>query len=200
MREFSKKDINEIKKCLLEGKVIAFPTDTVFGLGCVYDDKDAIDKIYIAKNRDYSKTLPMMCNGLKMINEVAYINEKSSKVIESFMPGAITIIFNKKESIPDYVTGGKSTIAIRVPDDDFIIKLISELGKPMLVTSANVSGEPSLFKWEEVKEKIGNKIDGLVCENAFSDMASTIVDCTKEDIKILREGPISKETILESLL
>ena len=141
-----------------------------------------------------------MCNGLEMIKEVAKINEKSAVIIERFMPGAITIIFNKKENIPDYVTGGKSTIAIRVPDDEFIIDLINSLGKSMLVTSANISGEPSLFRWEEVKEKIGDKIDGLVCENAFSDQASTIVDCTLEEIKILREGPISKEEILESLL
>ena len=173
---------------------MAFPTDTVFGLGCIMD-KDAIKRIYTAKGRDFNKPLPMMCDGLKMIKKVAYVNKKAEKVINRFTPGALTVVLNKKEKIDDYITQGNTTIAIRVPDDEWILDLIKKIG-PIMVTSANISNEGSLLKWEDVYDSMKGKIDGIVCEDARGDKASTIVDLTGE-IKILREGPISLDELKE---
>ena len=199
MKLYRKDETEKIKEDLLNGQIIAFGTDTVFGLACVYDDPEAIEKIYEAKDRDHSKSLPMMCSDFEMIEKAAYINEKARRIMKTFMPGAITIIFRKKEEMPDYVTSGKDSIGIRIPDDEWILKLIDLVGKPLLVTSANISGEPPLFKWEEVKEKLEGRIDGLLMEDARGDASSTVVDCTKEDIRILREGPISIEEIEKAI-
>lgn len=197
MIRYKKEDIEKVKEDLLNGKIVAFPTDTVFGLACIMDEK-AISKVYEAKGRSFDKPLPMMCNGLKMIEEVAYVDENSRKLINKFMPGAITLIFNKKECVKDYVTMNKNTIGIRVPNDEWILNLITELNMPILVTSANISGDGSLLKWEDVYACMNGKIDGIVTEDARGDKASTIVDCSDE-IKVLRQGPISEKEIMEAL-
>lgn len=195
--KYTKDDIKTIINRLSSGDIIAFPTDTVFGLACIMDI-EAIKKVYIAKGRDFKKPLPMMCNSLKMISDVAYINDDAKKLIDSFMPGAITIVFKKKVYIDDYITQGLKTIGIRVPDDEWILKLIDGVGMPIMVTSANISNTGSLLKWEDVYESMNGKIDGIVTEDARGDSSSTIVDVT-EEVKILREGPISMEDIERAL-
>ena len=190
-------DKEKIITQMMEGGIIAFPTDTVFGLGCIMDE-EAIKRIYIAKGRDFRKPLPMMCDSLKMIKKVAHTGRKAEKIIRKFTPGALTVILNKKEEIPDYVTQGNKTIGIRVPDDEWILGLINKIGKPIMVTSANISNEGSLLKWNDVYDAMNGKIDGIVCEDAGGDKASTIVDLT-DDIKILREGPISLDELKEAL-
>ena len=199
MKRYEKKDIREIRDALLRGEIIAFGTDTVFGLACIYDDEKAIRKVYEAKDRDTSKALPMMCADIDMIEKVAYVSSKAFRLMKAFMPGAITIIYEKKDVISDLVTCGLPTIGIRMPDDDWIRKLIKLCGRPLLVTSANISNEASLFRWEEVEKKLEGRIDGIVMEDARGDRASTIVDCSEEDIRILRSGPISEEDIMNAL-
>ena len=188
-------DKNKIINSLISGGILAFPTDTVFGLGCIMDRK-AIEKIYEVKGRSFDKPLPMMCSNLKMIEEVAYVSEKAKKIIDAFVPGPLTLIFKKKENVEDYITQGKKTIGIRVPDDAFILDMIDSLGMPLMVTSANNSGEPSLAKWKDVYGIMKGKIDGIVCEDARGEVSSTIIDVS-DDIKILREGPISLAQIME---
>ena len=193
--KYKKMDKNKIINSLISGGILAFPTDTVFGLGCIMDRK-AIEKIYEVKGRSFDKPLPMMCSNLKMIEEVAYVSEKAKKIIDAFVPGPLTLIFKKKENVKDYITQGKKTIGIRVPDDAFILDLIDSLGMPLMVTSANNSGEPSFAKWKDVYGVMKGKIDGIVCEDARGEVSSTIIDVS-DDIKILREGPISLAQIME---
>jgi len=193
---YKKEDLLIIAEELKKGKIVAFPTDTVFGLGCVYDNENAKNAIMVAKGRDEKKALPLMCTK-ELIETVACVNDKEKKAIDTFMPGAITIIFKKKD-LPDFVTCGMDTVAIRVPDDNWIIELIQTVGKPLLVTSANLSDKGSLLKWSEVIADMDNRIDGIVLEDARGDKASTIVSLYAET-KILREGPITKEKIIEVL-
>lgn len=193
--KYTKQDLNRIEESLLKGEIIAFPTDTVFGLGCIVN-KQAIDKIYEAKGRSFDKPLPMMCNGLEMIEKVAKVSEDAKKIINKFVPGALTLIFNKKDNVEDFVTNGKPTIGIRVPDDKWILDLISGLNQPLLVTSANLSDTGSLTRWEDVYSQLNGKIDGIVCEDASGDSSSTIIDVT-DKVKLLREGPISLQDIME---
>ncbi len=195
---FSKMDTDKIIRTLREGGIVAFPTDTVFGLACLME-KSAIDKVYDAKGRSFDKPLPMMCNSLAMIRENAYVSEKAERIIDRFVPGPLTLIFRKKENVEDYVTMGKETIGIRVPDDEFILDLITRLGEPILVTSANLSGEASLTGWEDVLSSLDKRIDAIVCEDARGEAASTILDMTEEEIRVLREGPISFKEIQETL-
>lgn len=197
-KTLNSKDIDEVISILRNGGIVAFPTDTVFGLGCLIN-KEAIKKVYEAKGRSFDKPLPMMCNSSKMISEVAYVSDNAKKIIDKFIPGALTLIFKKKENIEDYVTNGKNTIGIRIPDDKWILELINRLNTPILVTSANLSDTGSLLKWEDVLKQLDNHIDAIVCEDARGESSSTIVDVTDEDIKVLRQGPIKLEDIKEVL-
>ena len=187
--KYTKNDLEIIASKLLNKELIAFPTDTVFGLACVMDEQ-AIKKVYEAKGRDFNKPLPVMCSNIEMIEDIAYVDDETKKIINKFMPGALTIVFKKKENVAEYVTQGKQTIGIRVPDDEWIIKLINTIGKPIMVTSANISDSGSLLKWGDVYEQMKNQIDGIVCEDARGDKSSTIIDVS-DGLKLLREGPIS---------
>lgn len=195
--KYSKMDKDKIINTLISGGILAFPTDTVFGLACIMDEK-AIKKIYKAKGRDFNKPLPIMCNSLKMIKSIAKVNKNEKKLIDKFTPGPITIIFNKKDNLEEYVNNGLDTIGIRIPDDEFILDLIESINAPLMVTSANISNTGSLLKWEDVYESMKNKIDGIVCEDSKGNEASSIVD-VRDEIKILRQGPISINQIKEAL-
>lgn len=194
---FNKEEKKKVVETLRNDGIVAFPTDTVFGLGCIIN-KEAISKIYEAKGRSFDKPLPMMCNSLEMIESVAIVSEDAKKIINKFVPGALTLIFNKKAEIEDYVTNGKPTIGIRVPDDKWILDLIEELGQPILVTSANLSDTGSLLSYKDVLAQLDGRIDGIVCADATGETSSTIIDVTN-DIKLLRQGPITLDQIMEAL-
>ena len=178
MKLYETNEIERIKNDLLNGEVVAFGT-------------------YNAKNREARKALPMMCKSVDIIKEVAYVSDDAYKIMKAFMPGAITIIYKKRPCISDLATSGMDTIGIRIPNDDFVLSLLREVEKPLLVTSANISNEPSELKWEEVYKKLDGRIDGIVKRDASGSSSSTIVDCSGEEIKILRQGPISEKEIRE---
>lgn len=195
---YTKEQIEEVVNELSLGKVIAFPTDTVFGLGVVYDDKEALYALKHAKIRPETKPIPMMVSSLQQIEEVAYVSDKAKKLIRAFMPGAFTIVLKRKESIPSYITNDLDTIAIRMPDDVFVLELMERLNKPMLVSSANISEQHSCSTSEEVMQQLDGRIDGVVCGKSKSATASTIVSAI-EEIKILREGEVTIDMIQDKL-
>lgn len=192
---YDKTQLEEVSEAVIAGKLIAFPTDTVYGLGVRYDDENALNRLKQAKIRPSSKPIPMMVSNLSQIEEVAYVNDTAKCLIEQFMPGAFTIVLEKKKSVADYVTNGLSTIAIRMPNDAFVLGIMEHLKKAMLVSSANISNEQSCSNGEDVLKQLDGRIDGIVMGESMSDVASTIVDATSDEIKILREGPISEEMI-----
>lgn len=199
MKILKENQLDVLVEILNDGGIIAFPTDTVYGLGCRYDSKEAIDKIKQAKLRDASKPLPMMCASIEEMKKVAFLSDDALKVAHAFMPGALTMVLKKnKELILDYITNGLDTIGIRIPDDPFVLGLLQRLGCPMLVTSANLSNQPSLYQGSDVIACLGPTLDAIVLGTAPGKVASTLVDMS-EDMKILREGPITKEKIEEAL-
>ncbi|MBR2802143.1 MAG: threonylcarbamoyl-AMP synthase [Erysipelotrichaceae bacterium] len=195
---YAPQQLEEVAAVLKEGKVIAFPTDTVFGLGCVYDDPAAVERVKKAKERDEGKPLPMMCSSAEMTEKAAVVSEDAKKLMRRFCPGALTLVMKKREEVPAFVTNGRDTIAIRIPDDPWILELIDHIGKPLLVTSANISGEPSLQYWQEVREKLNGRIDGIVTADAGSSTASTIIDLS-DGFRLLRQGKITEEELKEVL-
>ena len=135
---------------------------------------------------------------VEQMKQVALVDERIEKIANQFLPGALTLVVNVKESVDSAYTNGLSTIAIRIPDEKFILDVIDELNCPILVTSANQSGEKTALTSDDVYEQLP-KIDGIVLGTCKALQASTIVDCTKENLQILRPGPISLEE-LESVL
>lgn len=199
MKIYDKSEIDTIALELKNGKVIAFPTDTVYGVSVIYDDLVALENLKRAKGRPETKPIPTMVASLEQIRKIALVDDRALKVIKSFMPGAITIILPKKDEVSDYITNGKKTIAIRMPNDDFILKLIDKCGRPLLVSSANLSGGDNSFTTNDVLAQLDGRIDGVVEGTAGGKLASTIVDLTDDNITILREGPISYEEIVKTL-
>lgn len=195
----NKNEILDIIECVKKGGVVAFPTDTVYGLGVVYDDEDALNRLKLSKGRPDNKPIPMMIASVEQLDSVAILNEEAYQLMEAFMPGAITLIVKKKTSVPDYVTNGFETIGCRMPDDDFILEMITHLNKPMLVTSANLSGEPTGTTFEEVRDKFDDRIDMIVKGECGSGQSSTIVELTSDHPKIIRVGEISEVEIMKVL-
>ena len=191
--------IEEIADLLREGKLVAFPTDTVFGLACIYDNEDAIQAMKIAKERPDSKPFPLMVGSKEQIGDIALVDNRCANIIERWMPGALTLVMKKKESVPAFVTNGEDTIAIRMADDEFVLRLINAVGKPLLVTSANISNQPSATCDSEALAQLDGRIEGVVIGNSLGARASTIIDVTNKELVVLREGPISLERILFTL-
>ena len=194
----TRQDIQEVCDIIAHDGVAAFPTETVYGLGIKYGSKQALDKLMEAKNRDYSKAITLMVANKQDIETYAYVNEDAKKIIEAFMPGMITLVFRKKESVDPLMTNGKETIGIRIPDHEDVLSLLQKVG-PMLVTSANLSNHPNTTCTKEVLEQLDGRIDIVVDGKTSDNIASTVIDVSQDEIKILREGKITKADIEEVL-
>lgn len=192
------KDIKSVYEVIKNHGVAAFPTETVYGVGVKFGSRDALDKLMEAKNRDYSKAITLMVADKKDIEKYAYVSEDARKIIEAFMPGMITLVFKKQESVDPVMTNGKETIGIRIPDHEYVLSLLKKVG-PMLVTSANLSNHPNTTCTSEVLEQLDGRIDIIVDGKTSDNVASTVVDVTGSEIKILREGKITRKEIEEVL-
>lgn len=195
---YKKSDKAAIINALMSGKTVAFPTDTVYGLGVIYD-KHALDALKRAKGRSEAKPIPTMVASYEQLTQIAELNDAAKKLIEAFMPGALTLVLKKKDHVPEFVTNGNDTIAVRMPKDSFVLSVIQGCGGPLLVSSANRSDEPNTYTAAEVLEQLDGKIDAIVCGNAGGKSASTIIDVSEAELKVLRIGEISEADIRKAI-
>lgn len=189
--------LSEVSNAIKEGKLVVFPTETVYGIGANALDSSAVKKIFKAKKRPSDNPLIVHVSNKKMINSVAKNVTKIEKLlIDNFMPGPFTIILEKKDIIPDVVTCSMATVGIRMPSNKIARKLIEMSDTPIAAPSANVSGKPSgtdIYDIiDELKDKVDYIIDGGKCKIGLE---STVVKVEKEKVKILRPGKITKEDI-----
>lgn len=198
MKILKQNQLNEAAKTLKEGGLIAFPTETVYGFGVIYDNKESYDRLIKVKRRPPEKPFTLMCADLEDINEYAEINDVAEKLIKAFMPGQFTIILKAKKSLPSWAISKEGNVGIRISSDEMVRELIRKVEKPLLVPSANRSGESPLNHDYEVKEKFENEIDALIEGSSTSTVPSTIVLVDK-NITIIREGLITKKDILKVL-
>ncbi len=179
----------QLKKEDLEGKLICFPTDTVYGVGAIATDKKAVEKIYQMKRRNNKKPLPVLCSNIDQIKEyVDEIDDTIAALMKKYWPGALTIIFNKKPGVGDHLSD--NTIAFRMPNSKIALDIINRFS-PIATTSVNMSGEKEINNIDEIEEKFADWIDYIVTDEAYlSNIPSTVVDATGVFPKILREGNI----------
>jgi len=200
------KNINNeiIKKAagiLQGGGLVAFPTETVYGLGANGLNADACRKIYEAKGRPSDNPLILHIGDISQLDMIVKeIPKKAEAIINKYWPGPITIIFRKNDIVPDSVSGNMGTVAVRFPSNPVAKMLIKEAGIPVAAPSANTSGKPSPTKAQHVYDDMNGKIemiiDGGMCDVGLE---STIVDATGENIVILRPGAITKEMLEETV-
>lgn len=193
------KDIGEVATIIRNEGIVAFPTDTVYGLGIRYDSSIAVSKLKFVKKRSETKPFPMMVNSLKQIEMVADLDERDRFLITRWLPNALTIVFRKRKDLKDYVTNGLDTVAIRMRNDEFVLNIIDLLKVPLLVPSANISNEAPAKSHEEVLVQLDTMIDAVVIGKCTQGIPSTIISTVDEEIKLLREGPITLQEILDSL-
>lgn len=186
--------VNNLNEKLKNGAVIAFVTDTVWGLGCLPTSKIGVDKIYEIKGRDRSKPLILMSNCVNnLIPYVKNIPSLAKDLIDKYFAGALTIILEKSNKTPQTITSGKNTVGIRVPDNEFFQKLCSKIdGGVLATTSANLSNQPSSKSYNEALNSIGEYVDFVfedydcICKG----QESTVVLVEADSYKILRQGSV----------
>lgn len=186
-----------LSKCIKNGGVIVFPTETVYGIGANALDEKAVDRIYKIKGRNKAKPLIVLVNDIDMLNSIVEnVNDIHKKLIENFWPGALTIIFEKKDILPDNVTGGLSTVGVRIPGNEIVMQLICNAGVPITAPSANISGRLSIVDAKVVYGELRDKVDYIVDGGVTGiGIESTIVKVENGIVKILRKGKIQKEDI-----
>ncbi|MBR2756192.1 MAG: threonylcarbamoyl-AMP synthase [Lachnospiraceae bacterium] len=204
VRQTKTEDIKAAGEVLKQGGIVAFPTDTVYGLGAVFDDEKAVRKIFAAKGREEKKPLSILVADIVQVELLSEIKsgemaQKAERLMKKYWPGALTLIFQKKPGIPDAVTAGGETIGIRMPDMELTRELIRAAGKPLAAPSANTSGKRSSVSAREVLEDLDGKIDMVIDGGTCPvGVASTVVDMTGDTPVILREGVITAEMIAQA--
>ena len=197
MQRFKFDDIQSIAALMQKGGICVFPTDTVYGLGGVFDNPMVLPKIYGAKHRSAEKKIPFLVSDEAMIKAFLAdeIPHDMHRLIQIFSPGGITYILPGKPSIRDFAADD-GTVGVRIPNSPFLLNLIRTVGKPLLATSANISGQPDLHTMGEIERTFMNSIDGIVIGNqASSTIPSTIITFAEDLPRFLRVGSISKEDI-----
>lgn len=188
--------LSEPAKCLRQGGLVAFPTETVYGLGADALNETAAKRIYEAKGRPSDNPLIVHIAAVEDMEKLAYVNEMAKALAEAFWPGPLTIILPKKDIVPDGTTGGLDTVAIRMPSHPAALELIRQSGVYVAAPSANTSGRPSPTKASHVVEDMKGKIEYIVDGGAVGiGIESTIIDVSGEKPMILRPGFISKHML-----
>jgi len=182
---------------LKEGGVIAFPTDTVYGIGACISNEPAVKRIFDIKKRPLEMALPVLVADVEQMEKVANrLPMLACRLVEHFLPGALTLILPKSEEVPDIVTGSGKTVAVRIPDHPVPIALIKGLGEPITGTSANKSGDKSSTTALEVKRSLGDSVDFIIDGGESpGTKESTIIDFSGEKPKMVREGAIKRSEI-----
>lgn len=191
----------QIKSALDNKKIIAFPTDTVYGIGCDPDSMEAINNIYVLKNRPASMPLILLGSSIEQLEP--YVNKftlSARNLADKFWPGSLTMVMEKSSRVNKALTN-MDTIGIRVPAHKFLLEFLNFYGKPLATTSANISGTPSANDAQSIKENLDTPLLELVIDTgeSYHKTASSIADLSVNPPQILREGVIKADSILRIL-
>ena len=187
----------QIIDCLNSGGVIAYVTDTVWGLGCLPDNENAVKKIYEIKKREAQKPLILMSNEVyNLLDYVKPIPKIGQILIKKYFPGALTIVTDKSDKTPDYITSGMSTVGIRVPDNEIFREICSIIPNHVLATtSANLSHQPSAKTYEQALENMNGLADLIIPDYGYKakGLESTVCGVMNNELRIFRQGAVVLE-------
>ncbi|MFA6098903.1 MAG: L-threonylcarbamoyladenylate synthase [Patescibacteria group bacterium] len=185
--------IKQAVSIILAGGVVAYPTDTAYGLAANALDEKSIGKLFIIKHR-VQKPLPIIVNSLAMLSKVAEVTPKEKKLIAKYWPGPLTVIFNKKDSVPPFLTLGLPTIGVRIPDSLVAQALVKVCNKPLTSTSANITGKGNCYSPECVTRMFQDsetQPDLLLDAGDLPEVpVSTVAQVVDNKIKVIRKGPV----------
>ena len=189
--------IDRAIEILKAGGIVAFPTDTVYGLGANVFNLEAVERIYAVKQRSRRLPLPVLVADTTQLSAVVNsVPEIAQPLMERFWPGGLTLVLPRATSLPDSVTAGGNKVAIRIPDHVVPLTVIRGLGVPIIGTSANISDKPSVVTCQEVEQQLGGQVDLIIdVGRCPGGLESTVVDVTGEIPQVLRQGVIPEDEI-----
>ena len=195
--QFNDGDLTVAGKYVREGKLVAFPTETVYGLGANAYDVEAVKRTYVAKGRPSDNPLIVHVFCKEQIFDVAReVNDDALKIIDELMPASLTIVLPKKKAISDVITAGLDTVAIRMPSSVEAREFLKYAEVPVTAPSANLSGRPSPTTWQRVQEDLNGKISAILCGQPCNvGIESTVLDLSGKQPLILRPGVVTPQAI-----
>ena len=190
-------ELSKAIEALRNGDIVVYPTDTLYAFGVDIYNKDAVKKVFEVKKRPLDNPLPVAVSNLVDIEKIAFVSDIARDLAEYFLPGPLTMILNKKSVILDVVTGGLDNVAVRIPDNDVALELLSRYG-PITVTSANVHGKEVPDIISDIKMQFNSDDVAVYLDyGKLNGLPSTIVDMTAGKPRIVRDGAITKEEIFD---
>jgi len=180
--------IEKVVDCLKNGGVIAYPTDTYYGIGCDIMNKKAIERVYSIKRRDKSKPFSFICSDLKHISDYAKISNSAYRTLKRCLPGPYTFIFEGSKMVPKIMLTKRKSAGIRVPDHQICMDIIKTLGNPVISTSANLPDEEPMSEAWMIEEAFSNQIDMVIDGGPVPNRPSSVISLIDDEPEILREG------------
>ena len=186
---------------LQEGGLVAFPTDTLYGLGAVASHEEAVRRLFAAKQRPLDRPLPILIESAEAVDAMAAeVPPAARRLMDAFWPGGLTLVLRRHCGFLSLALGGGDTVAVRVPAHPVALELLRRLGEPLTGTSANLSGRPGPKTAQEVRSQLGDRVDLIVdggpCPGGVE---STVVDCTVDPPRVLREGAVAATRVATAL-
>ena len=195
-RIFGAKQVKLAAALIAKGELVAFPTETVYGLGADALNPEAVKKIFVAKGRPSDNPLIVHVTGIEDAKKLAFVTEKAEKLMKKFWPGPLTIVLKKRQIVPKEVTAGLATVAVRMPKNRIALELIRLSKKPIAAPSANLSGKPSTTSFGHVFDDLNGKVAGII-KSADSEIGleSTVIDLASKTPLLLRPGAVTFEQL-----
>jgi tRNA threonylcarbamoyl adenosine modification protein (Sua5/YciO/YrdC/YwlC family) len=180
--------ISRVVESLKDGRVIAYPTDTTYGIGCSIFCKKSIEKIYLMKQRDRRKPFSVICSSLSEISQYARVSNSAFKIIKRYLPGPYTFVFEATREVPDLLLTRQKTVGIRIPDNRICCDLVTALGNPIITTSANLSGEEPEGDPRRIADTFGSQLDFVIDGGILATDVSSVVSLIGAVPEVLRIG------------
>jgi tRNA threonylcarbamoyl adenosine modification protein (Sua5/YciO/YrdC/YwlC family) len=188
--------IDKSTKLLKIGKVVVFPTETVYGLGCDALNYQAVQRIYGIKKRNKKKHLPLMFSDFKSLSRFVDLTAFQESIIKKFSPGPITYIVNRKRNIKLKLFFPEK-IAVRIPNCKTTLRMLNGLKSPIVATSLNIANKKEITNFTQINKYIRNKVDHIICNNSeVNGISSTIIDISDDKIKLVRSGILNYNSLL----
>jgi len=193
-------DLEQAVQHLKDGGVVAIPTDTLYGLAADVFNPTALDRVFAVKGRPNDLALPVLVSSWEQVGKVAInVPPQAQALADRFWPGGLTLVLEKAPGVPDRLTAGGPTIAVRMPDHPVPIKLTNGLGGPITGTSANISGGPDLLTLAELTDQMAEQVDHIVQLGPEpKGTASTVIDITTGEPRLLRQGAVPFDLVVKT--
>jgi len=185
-------EIEKAVEILNKGGIVIFPTDTAFGIGCRIDNKEAIEKLFNTLKRSKDMAMPVLVDSIEMAQEyLEPIQADVQDLMKKYWPGALTVVYPCRfEKVPSLVRGGGQTLGVRTPNNEIILEIIKKVGVPILGTSANFHGDKTPYEYSDLSPELLKLADFVVPGETTIKEQSTVIDCSVEPWKVIRQGAI----------